>query len=137
MKTKAILILTLLCGVLIPTMQSCQKYSDGPGISLRTRAERVSNTWKVENYKINGTDYTSVMDSYTEAYSKSGSYTYNWDFEDGEGTWSFVNEDREIQLTGNDSHSSRKLTILKLEEDAFWYYYLEGTDKHEVHLVSN
>lgn len=137
MKKNRIVLIVLLSLMVIPAIQSCQKYAEGPSISLRTRTERVSNRWEVENYKINGSDYTSLFSGYDETYSKSGAYSYNWGIINGEGTWKFQNDDEEIQLTGNDNHSSRKLIILKLEEKAFWYYYMDGDDKHELHLVAN
>lgn len=137
MKTKISLVIALLGVMTISSLQSCQKYAEGPSISLRTRTERVSNRWEVENYKINGTDYTSLFSGYTETYSKSGAYSYEWGILGGDGTWKFQNDDKEIQLTGNDNQSSRKLIILKLEEKSFWYYYMDGNDKYELHLVSN
>lgn len=126
----------LLSLMIVPMLQSCHKYAEGPLISLRSRTERVSNRWEVENYKINDHDYTSLVASYDETYSKSGAYSYNWGVFNGEGTWKFQNDDKEIQLTGNDDQSSRKMIILKLEEKSFWYYYMKGDDKHELHLVS-
>ncbi|MDO9000020.1 MAG: hypothetical protein Q7W45_09665 [Bacteroidota bacterium] len=137
MKLKFIAVTIILSALLIPTIQSCKKYPDGPTISLRSRAERVANTWKVENYKINGNDYTSLVSSYTETYTKQGAYSYSWGILDGTGTWSFQNKDTEIKLNGSDGQASRKLTILKLEEKSFWYSYIEGNDKHELHLIGN
>jgi hypothetical protein len=118
------------------SLQSCQKYPDGPMFSMRSRAERVSNEWQVDNYSINGTDFTSLVSNYTEIFTKDGDYSYSWGLLDGSGTWKFQNNDEEIQLTGTDNQSDRKLVILKLEEDAFWYYYIAGNDKYEIHLVS-
>lgn len=137
MKTKTSKVIAMLGLIATSSLQSCQKYPEGPSISLRTRTERVSNRWEVENYKINGTDFTSLVASYTETYSKSGAYSYNWGILNGDGTWKFQNDDKEIQLTGSDGHSSRKLIILKLEEKSFWYYHMDGDDKYELHLVSN
>jgi hypothetical protein len=119
------------------TTQSCQKYSDGPMFSLRSRTERVSNEWKVDNYSINGTDFTSLVSNYTETFTSNGGYSYSWGLLDGSGTWKFQNNDEEIQLTGTDNQSDRKLIIQKLEEDAFWYYYMDGNNKCEIHLISN
>jgi hypothetical protein len=116
-------------------LTSCNKYEDGPGISLRTRTERVSNTWKVENYKVNGSDFTSLLNDYRETFTKSGNYSYTWNSLNGTGTWVFQNKDQEIRLTGNDNQSSRTFIILKLEEKSFWYYYMDGNDKHEIHLI--
>ena len=39
--------------IIAATLQSCQKYEDGPTLSLLSRAERVANTWKVDNYTVN------------------------------------------------------------------------------------
>jgi len=131
------LLLALISIWFATTTQSCQKYPDGPMFSLRSRTERVSNTWKVDNYSINGTDFTSLVSNYTETFSSNGDYSYSWGLLDGTGTWKFQNNDEEIQLTGTDNQSDRKLIIQKLEEDAFWYYYMDGNDKYEIHLVSN
>lgn len=131
------LLLALISIWFATTTQSCQKYPDGPMFSLRSRTERVSNTWKVDNYSINGTDFTSLVSNYTETFSSNGEYSYSWGLLNGTGTWKFQNNDEEIQLTGTDNQSDRKLVIQKLEEGALWYYYMDGNDKYEIHLVSN
>lgn len=113
----------------------CKKYEDGPTLSLRSRSERVANNWKVENYKINNTDFTSLLSNYRETFTKNGDYYYVWGSLNGNGTWAFQNNDVEIRLTGIDNQSSRTLVILKLEEKSFWYYYKDGSDKHEIHLI--
>jgi hypothetical protein len=119
------------------TTQSCQKYPDGPMFSLRSRTERVSNDWKIDNYSINGSDFTSLVSNYTETFSSNGDYSYSWGLLDGTATWKFQNNDEEIQLTGTNNQSDRNLFIQKLEEDAFWYYYMDGNNKYEIHLISN
>jgi hypothetical protein len=129
--------LALISILFATTTQSCQKYSDGPMFSLRSRTERVANEWKVDNYSINGTDFTSLVSNYTETFTSNGGYSYSWGLLDGTGTWKFQNNDEEIQLTGTDNQSDRTLVILKLEEDAFWYYYMDGNNKYEIHLISN
>jgi len=122
-------------GVLIPINQGCKKYPEGSMLSLSTRKARVANTWKVDNYKINGTDLTSLVSGYSETFTKSGEYSYEWGILNGKGSWDFENKDTEINLNGNDGQSSRQLFILKLEQKEFWYYYMEGNDKHELHLT--
>lgn len=138
MKTKIkISVLILLGALMLPFIQGCKKYDEGPALSLRARDERVANSWKVENYKINGSDYTSLVASYTETFSKNGTYSYAWGSLNGSGRWNFQNDDEEINLIGTDNQSSRTLFILKLEEKAFWYYYMDGNDKHVLHLIPN
>ncbi|MFL5727870.1 MAG: hypothetical protein ACJ75J_00165 [Cytophagaceae bacterium] len=119
------------------TMPSCKKYSENPAIVLTSRKERVTNTWKVEHYSKNSTDYTSLMSDYTETYTKSNGYSYKWGNLYNTGSWNFQSKDEEIQLSGGDAQSSRTLTILKLEEKSFWYYFMDGSDKHEYHLIPN
>jgi hypothetical protein len=135
---KKILKLTFLisfCGLMLFGIQSCRKYSDGPMISLSSRTSRVATTWKVDNYKINESDFTSLVAGYTETYTKDGNYYYTFGSLSGTGTWAFQNKDEEVRITGIDHQSSETLFILKLEEKQFWYYYMDGTDKKEFHMI--
>ncbi|MBL0098245.1 MAG: hypothetical protein IPP46_18440 [Bacteroidetes bacterium] len=136
-KAGKLLMLLLMGAILLPSIESCGKYEDGPSISLRSRKERVANTWNVENYKVDGGDFTSLVSGYSEKFSKDGDYYYSWGLLSGSGDWSFSHNDERINLNGNDGQSSRTLYILKLEEKEFWYYYMEGNVKHELHLVQN
>ena len=63
MRNKILLFTLTIFGLTIGPqfITSCKKYPDGPEFSLRTRKERLANTWKVDNYKINGTDFTSLL----------------------------------------------------------------------------
>lgn len=117
-------------------VSSCKKYEDGPMVSFRTRTARLSNTWEVDNYTVNGNDLTSLYTNCTETFSKGGAYSYSCGLFDGAGTWKFQSNDEKIQLTGNDDKSNRNLTILKLEEDAFWYSTTDGGDVIEVHMLT-
>lgn len=129
------LVVLLFAAITMTSFQSCQKYPDGPMVSFRSRAERVANTWKVDNYKENGTDYTSLVTDYTETFSKDGNYSYSWGILSGTGTWSFQNKDEEIKVNGINNQSSQTLYILKLEEKQFWYYYMDGNDRKEFHMI--
>lgn len=129
------LLLFVFAGFAITTFEGCKKYPEGPAFSLRTRTQRVANTWKVENYKVNGNDYTSLVADYTETFSKDGNYSYSWGNFSGTGTWNFENKDKEIQLNGISNQSSYRMIILKLEEKTFWYYYMDGNDRKEFHMI--
>jgi hypothetical protein len=139
MKTlkKISLLMFLLGGSTLIMNTGCQKYQDGPGLSLRSRTERVANTWKIDNYKLNETDYTSLTSGYVETYSKDGNFSFSWGSASGTGKWAFANDDQEIRITGTSNQPSQTLYILKLEEKQFWYYYMDGNDKKEFHLVEN
>ena len=132
---KKLAVIILFTGLMLFGIQSCKKYSDGPMISLNSRTERVANTWKVDNYKINGNDYTSLVSNYTETYTTGGDYSFQWGIISGTGKWAFQNNDAEIRITGIDNQSSETLYIQKLEEKQLWYYYMDGNDKKELHLI--
>lgn len=130
-------VIILIGAFIMTTVQSCKKYSEGSAISLRSKAERLSNTWKVENFKINGSDYTSLVAGYVETFSKDGNYSFSWVSSSGTGKWAFQNDDMEVRVTGVSNQESRTLYILKLKEKELWYYYMDGNDRNELHLVSN
>ena len=134
---KNLVLLIIFTGLMIIGIQSCKKYADGPAFTLRTKTQRLSEKWEVDNYKINGSDFTSLVSGYTETFSKNGDYSYSWGILNGSGNWSFQNKDKEIKLNGSDGQSSRTLTILKLEEKSFWYYYMDGNNRYEYHMASN
>ena len=125
----------LIAGLIITGIQSCKKYPEGPTVSFMSKKERVANTWKVDNYKINGNDYTSLVSDYTETFTKEGDYSYSWGALSGTGKWEFQNKAKEIKLTGTNNQKSYTLVIQKLEEKQFWYYYMDGNDKKEFHLI--
>jgi hypothetical protein len=133
MKNKIILLFILFSGLTI--ISGCRKYPDGPSLSLRSRAERVTNTWKVDSYKKNGSDFTFLYANYHETFTKEGNYSYSWGSVSGTGLWAFQNNDTQIKITGIKLQSSQTLYILKLEEKEFWYYYFDGDDRKEFHLV--
>lgn len=120
----------------ITTIEGCKKYDDGPAISFRSRAERVANNWKVDSYNMNDNNQTSLVADYKESFTKEGNYTYTWGALSGSGTWSFQNKDTEIRLLGTTNQEDHVLVILKLEEESFWYYYMDGNDKHEFHMIA-
>ncbi|MFH2143068.1 MAG: hypothetical protein ABIJ97_11630 [Bacteroidota bacterium] len=127
--------LIILLGLITVSIQSCQKYEEGPLISLSSRTDRVANTWKVDNYKVNGTDYTSLVTNYTETYTKEGNYSYQWGILGGTGTWVFQNNYEEILITGTENQTTQTLIIEKLEKKQFWYYIIDGNDKKEFHMI--
>lgn len=133
MTTKKIFAIILIIGA---SLTSCKKYEEGPAFSLRSKTARVANTWKVESYTINGTDYTSTLTNinYTETYDKDGNYSYSSTTDAGSGKWEFQSDKEQIKRSGVSGQSTETLFILRLKEKEFWYYYMDGKDRHEIHL---
>jgi hypothetical protein len=116
--------------------QSCSQYPDNDGITLLSRTDRLAQVWIVENYKLNDVDYTSLLSGYTETFTKDGDYSYQWTILGGTATWVFQNNYSEIKITGVMNQASKTLHVLKLEEKSFWYFYMDGSDKKEYHMIS-
>lgn len=128
-------VIVVLMGLMLLGFHSCSQYPDNSGITFVSKMDRVSKAWKVENYKVNDVDYTSLYASYTETYTKQAAYSFQWAILGGTGIWAFQNKDAEIQITGGSNVITKTLYILKLEEKSFWYYYMDGDSRKEFHLV--
>jgi hypothetical protein len=125
--------------VTFTVLTGCKKYPEGPALSLRSRAARLENTWKVISVTLNGQDITSQFSTinYTETYDKEGNYSYSSALDSGSGKWEFQNDDLEIRRSGVSGQSSMDLIILKLKSNEFWYKILDGSDVYEFHFESN
>ncbi len=117
---------------------SCNKYEDGPKLSLRTRKARIINTWKVEKYMVGDVDYTASFKTaypdYTVVFDKSGSYTisatYNSVVVSESGTWEL--SDSKSFLIRNETAPtvqthSNEITRLKNDELNTKYYDSNGS----------
>jgi uncharacterized lipoprotein YehR (DUF1307 family) len=120
--------LTIALG-LIFAISSCKKYDEGPGFSLRSKAERVANTWKFDKVtEADGDDVTSSYTGWTMVLDKDGGMTMNYVFlsipYSDEGTWAFASDNEEIHLTYTnallESLWPKEFTIKKLKEKEFW-----------------
>ena len=136
MSTKNIFACMLILGA---SLIGCKKYEEGPALSFRSKTARVSNTWKVMSYTINSADNTPFLTSinYTETYDKDGNYSYNSTLDAGAGKWEFQADKEQIKRSGVSGQPTETLYILRLKEKEFWYYFLDGNDKHEIHLQEN
>lgn len=134
---KKVVALFLFAGLTCIGLSRCKKYEEGPAISFRSKTARVANTWKVESYTVNGVDLTSTLNNinYTETYDKDGNYSYSSTLGSGSGKWEFQSSKEQIKRSGVSGQSSETLIILKLKQKEFWYYYMDGNDKNEIHLA--
>lgn len=106
----------------------CGKYDDGPEFSLRSRKERIANTWRVENAMNGGNDVTSSFDQYELKMSKEGGATLTANYALGDltfeyatsGTWKLVNNDEDLQLDFENNDADETYTILRLKEEELW-----------------
>lgn len=124
-------------------LAACSKYEDGPAISLRSKYERISNTWKVSSALKNGEDHTPefngvyggyVLDirkneTYSLTYTPTGGHTVN-----DNGRWNFTSDQLKVMFTDEEGRVTEYL-ILKLKEKEFWVQFIDDKDNWEVHMV--
>lgn len=135
MKTLRISLMVALASTLL--FASCKKYEEGPAISLRSKKERVANTWEIEKAMRNGQDVTSEYDQFElqmltdgdaslAAIYTFGSITYEYQTN---GTWQFANKKEQLELDFEDNDADRVYNILKLKETELWIREQGGEDE--------
>jgi hypothetical protein len=133
-------VLLLLALVISIGSISCSKYEDGPAFSLRSKTERISNTWRVEKAMENSSDVTSDFDQYQLQMLSDGDATLaalytlgdlTFEFQTN-GTWSFENNSEDVRLDFENDAADRTYQILRLKEDELWLREKGGT--LELHL---
>lgn len=116
---------------------SCNKYEDGPKLSLRTRKARLVNTWVISKYLVNGDDQTAyfntVAPNYTVVFEKNGNYSISISSGSASftesGTWE-LSESKSFVIryeTSPDTEThSNEITRLKNDELNTKYYDVNG-----------
>jgi hypothetical protein len=128
---KIALALTVLASA--TALTSCNKYQDGPGISLRSAESRVVNTWEVEKYiDSDGTETAGDSNDPVYTMTKDGEYSID-DVIDSSGDWSLVDEEATLRFESTVFTVAFVLdyTILRLTNDEMW---LEATNGDKVYL---
>lgn len=116
---------------------SCNKYEDGPKLSLRSRKARLVNEWVVSKYIENGTDKTayfnSVAPNYTVIFEKGGNYSITISSGSSSfsetGTWELSESKSFViryETSPNVETHSNEITRLKNDELNTKYYDVNG-----------
>jgi hypothetical protein len=139
MNKTAIALIALTVGTALTT--GCGKYEDGPDFSLRSRKERIANTWQVEKATDGGNDVTSSFDQYELQMLRDGAATLaalyhigdlSFEFQTN-GTWDLVNKDEDLQLDFENNAADETWEILRLKEKELWLHEKDGD--LELHLI--
>jgi hypothetical protein len=121
---------------------SCNKYEEGPILSLKTKKSRVANTWVVDKAYDKDEDVTDNFDQYELYTTKDGdanlkaTYSigdFSFEFET-DGTWDFQDKKENIYFDYEDDAADKKYQVLKLTEDEL--YLRESGGDLELHLKS-
>lgn len=131
---KKISILMLLAVAVAGTsLTSCNKYEEGPGFSVRSAKQRITNTWEVEKYvDADGTETAGTSSDPTMTITKDGEFTITSGSFNTSGTWAFDDSKENITTTYDFGGSSISSTskIVRLTMTELW---LEDEDGDRVH----
>ena len=134
--------------LLLVSLTNCSKEKVEP---VRTTEEIISTGWRLTQYLRNGVDETSqlVIKNYEESYARTEIYSRSYLDENNQpqsqtGTWKYDKEKNRINTSGvssvrltrtTSSVSSSQYEIQKLDDQALWYAFVNGSDRHEFRFV--
>src|ERR1035437_2554067 len=128
--------------IIVSVFSEFKKYPDGPKLSFRSKASRISTTWYIESYQLNGSDQTAthlsfVGSDYALSISKDGSYLEYGNFPD-QGTCQFADKHesfyRQSYVIGG---QIQKYSILRLEFKSMWLKHTKANgDVEEIHYIA-
>jgi hypothetical protein len=122
--------------VTILNFQSCKKYDDGPGFSLRSVTKRLTGKWEVTDIQGQGSPDHKVFiefekDGDFKVTHEESSYFYNgysYNYSDTyNGEWSFEDGKRTIELD-YDNEGSEECEIKRLTNSEFWFEDEDNTE---------
>lgn len=123
------------------TVPGCNKYEDGPAVSLIPRADRVANTWIFAYAEEDGENVSEQFDQYELFMNSDGDaqldaqYTiFGTTYQTStSGTWAFTNDQENLRLDFEDDAQDNEYEILRLTEKELW---LRDLDRDlEIHLL--
>lgn len=154
---KKILTIAAFFLISVVVLNSCSKYEDGPGISLRSKKARMANTWKID--KITDLDTGNEVDQnefmgFADSSDVAMSVVVTFDIKkDGKidiiatissfsitvasGTWEFVGDTGiKISVIYMNTTSPEVIegTILRLANNELW---IKDKDNYQMNLASD
>lgn len=132
-------------GIVLFSFSSCRKYEEGPNISFRTKAARVTNNWAIGSALVDGVDVTSdpFWAKQKHYLYRNGSYVMTiinpvtLEARNLQGSWKLYDHNSKIALTtknfSGNIDSTNEFNILKLYEKQFWIRKVDNSV--ELHFV--
>ncbi len=145
MNLRNLSLLTALAFFMAIGLNSCSPYEEGPAISLRSKSERMANTWRVDYaVEADGDDLTDSYADDTFILDADGNITYTYELVGTEvtstGIWAFTNDDENVrfdityEVFGLPINDIQTYEILKLKETEVWIRDIDD-DQLELHFV--
>lgn len=123
--TKTLKITGILFAAFLIFGTACNKYEDGPKLSLRTKKARMVNTWELTEYIDGDTDISANTSGTTIMLTKDGDFEVGGETKNGTvqklvGTWEFSDDKTKLILSYDGVTIPTKWTITRLKNDELW-----------------
>ena len=105
-------------------LSACNKYEDGPKLSLMTKKARLTGEWVVEQYTVDGvdhtTDFNNMMGAFVFEIEKDGKYRTEGNAPDS-GTWDLGEDKDDLFIdSGTEGVDTESYRITRLKNKELW-----------------
>lgn len=134
---KKIISLGVLAVFLMVGLNSCGKYEEGPGISLRSKTKRIEGEWKIDRVTQDDIDVTNAFPAVVQNFGDDGVYTATHNGQPYVGVWELDSDKENILITMTGSSDQEKYKIIRLKNDDMWLDNVVGAQTVRYYLVPN
>lgn len=140
---KAILLLAVIGLGAVVCLDSCtKKGSDDPGVSLRSRKDRFTNTWILNKYEKNGVSQDISGSTYTYEVFNSGRLVQTIEGSvfgfptksSKEGSWEFINDEEDVRIVIDGD--ATVYNVQRLASNELWLKKTDGSDTYVYYFES-
>lgn len=136
-KIKSTLLIVLAVSVLMPVLEGCKKYEEGPMISFKSKTKRLAQVWTISDRMVDG---ASELDSYhsslTVEFTADGFYQEkSGSTIEFEGQWIFNDSKKKIGIKYTGETEYEYFEIVKLKGKELWLKGEDGTSVVETQYV--
>ena len=112
---------------------SCGKYEEGPGISLLTKKNRITNVWSLASRTTNGNTTSLSNTTWTVTINDDDSYNskatvFGITVLNENGTWKFSNDKLQLLTIPSGSSNTASWEIVRLTKDELKLRYITNND---------
>ncbi len=118
-------------------LSSCQKYPEGPILSLHSKESRVAHSWSCEKALVNTLESTPYYSNYSYTYGADKSYTENNGYNILKGTWELTTQEDSLLVKMSNNKLLHRFKILRLKNNSMWLIEDVNNSSYEWHLSSN
>lgn len=121
------------------TTTSCNKYEEGPSVTLLPAKSRMAGDWQLSKYTVNGTDYTSNAGTMKVTIDKDGTYSGTISYnvfgstvtDNIAGTWEFNGDKTKVSFLETGETSAEMYDILMLKNKEMKLQQIDGSTTYQ------